>query len=192
MTDFVTFDPSWRPPVLETERLVLRPYTEADAPILFPLVSNPNTTRFTLWEHHKSIDDTLTFVRDYALGRYAEGVPEPLAICLNSEPAKPIGSCGCFWASCPHRTMEIGYWLAEPYWGRGIIVEAVRELVRYSFATMKPQRIQARVIDGNAASNRVLEKLGFRFEGTHRSAILRRGRFEDVHFFAMLNDESGA
>jgi NitT/TauT family transport system substrate-binding protein len=71
------------------------------------------------------------------------------------------------------------------------MVEACRELVRYSFETMKPQRIQARVIDGNAASIRVLEKLGFRFEGTLRSAILRRGRFEDVHFFASLQDEYG-
>ncbi|MFO0801687.1 MAG: GNAT family N-acetyltransferase [Gemmataceae bacterium] len=186
MTDFVKFDPAWRPPTLHTERLMLRPYCEADAPLLFPLVSNPNTTRFTLWEHHKTLDDTRVFVRDYALGRYAEGVPEPLAICIKEQ---PIGSCGSFWASYPHRTMEIGYWLAEPYWGRGIIVEAVRELVRYSFDSLKPKRIQARVIEGNAASIRVLEKLGFRFEGTHRSAILRRGRHEDVHYFAKLMGE---
>jgi ribosomal-protein-alanine N-acetyltransferase len=186
MTDFVTFHPAWQPPVLETDRLVLRPYTEADAPRLFPFTSNPNTTRYTLWEHHKSIDDTLVFVRDYALGRYAEGVPEPLAICFKEDPEQPIGSCGCFWASCPHRTMEIGYWLAEPFWGRGITVEAVRELVRYSFETLKPQRIQARVIEGNAASVRVLEKLGFALEGTLRSAILRRGKFDDVHFYSAL------
>jgi ribosomal-protein-alanine N-acetyltransferase len=186
MTDFVTFDSSWRPPVLETERLVVRPYTEADAPRLFPLASNPNTTRFTLWEHHKTIADTLIFARDYASSRYAEGVPEPMAICFKDDPEQPIGSCGIFMASAPHHTMELGYWLSEQQWGKGIVVEAARELVRWTFETMKPKRIQARVIDGNAASARVLEKLGFQFEGTLRAAVLRRGNFEDVHFFATV------
>ena len=186
MTNFVRFDSNWRPPVLETERLVLRPYSEADAPRLHPLVSNPNTTRFTLWEHHKTLEETRQFVHDYALCRYAECVPEPMAVCSNEEPLQPIGSCGCFWASCPHQTMEIGYWLAEPYWGRGITVEACRTLIEYAFATYQPRRIQARVIAGNDASVRVLEKLGFVFEGTLRSAILRRGQFEDVMMFAVV------
>jgi len=190
MTDFVSFNPEWRPPVLETDRLVVRPYTEADAPHLFPLASNPNSTKYTLWEHHKSINDTLNFVRDYATARYSEGVPEPMAISFKDDPErKPIGSCGCFWASHPNRTMELGYWLAEPYWGRGIVVEACRALVGYVFTAIQPQRIQARVIEGNPASVRVLDKLGFRFEGTLRSAILRRGNFEDVHIFAMLTGE---
>ena len=185
----VAFNPNWRPPILETERLIVRPYEEADAPLLFPLVSNPNSTRFTLWEHHKSIDDTLNFVRDYARARYAEGVPEPMAIAWKDDPTKPIGSVGCFWGSHPNRTMEIGYWLAEPFWGRGIMVEACRALVSYSFQAFEPERIQARVIEGNAASVRVLEKLGFRHEGTLRSAILRRGNFEDVLFFSVLKGE---
>jgi [ribosomal protein S5]-alanine N-acetyltransferase len=180
----------WRPPVLKTERLVLRPYEETDAALLFPLTSNPNSTRYTLWEHHRSIDDTLMFVRDYARSRYAEGVPEPLAIAFQDDPdRRPIGSAGCFWSSFPHRTAEIGYWLAEPHWGRGLIAEACWALVTYAFSMMGPERIQARVIAGNAASIRVLEKLGFQFEGTLRSAILRRGQFEDVHFFGMLKGD---
>jgi len=182
-----SLDLEWRPPILETGRLILRPYEEADAPRLFSLASNPIATRYTLWEHHKTIDDTLLFVRDYARSRYAEGVPEPLAISFKDDPERrPIGSAGCFWSSFPHRTAEIGYWLAEPYWGRGLIVEACRSLVTYAFAALAPERIQARVIEGNAASIRVLEKLGFRFEGTLRSAVLRRGQFENVHFFAVL------
>ena len=67
----VLFNPEWRPPILETDRLIVRPYEEADAPLLFPLVSNPNSTKYTLWEHHKTIDDTYFFVRDYARSRYA-------------------------------------------------------------------------------------------------------------------------
>jgi ribosomal-protein-alanine N-acetyltransferase len=190
MTGEVRFDPTWRPPILETERLVLRPYEESDAPLIFPLASNPNSTRFTLWEHHKSLDDSDTFTRDYARSRYAEGVPDPLAVCLKEDPErKPIGSVGCFWASAPNRCMELGYWLAEPYWGRGLIVEACRALVGYAFESLQPKRMQARVIAGNDASVRVLEKLGFRAEGVLRAALLRRGKFEDVHIFAMLREE---
>lgn len=181
--------PDWRPPVLTTPRLTLRPFTEADAEPLFELAKNPNVTRFTLWDHHKSLADTVAFVRDYALLRYREGMAEPYAIALNSDVAKPIGAGGCFWASQPNRTMELGYWVAEPYWGRGIAVEACRAVVSYAFAAMQPERIQARVIVGNDASRRVLDKLGFRCEGMFRSALWRRERFEDVMIYAMLRED---
>ena len=182
------FTPDWRPPTLETDRLVLRPFEEADARPLFPHAANPTATRFTLWEHHKSLDDTMQFVRDYARCRYLEGVPEPLAVCVKPGRA-PVGSVGCFWVSQPNRTMELGYWLAEPYWGMGYAAEACRAVVDHAFAACKPERMQARVIAGNAASVRVLEKLGFRHEGTLRSSLLRRGHFEDVLFFSRLRTD---
>lgn len=183
------FDLHWRPPILLTARLALRPYEEADAPLLYPHASNPNSTRFTLWEHHRSLDDTYSFTRDHALSRYAEGVPEPMAIAWKDDPRQPIGSSGCYWAAEPHRCMELGYWLAEPFWGRGIVVEACRKLLEYVFAEFAPRRIQARVIEGNAASIRVLEKIGFQQDGFLRSALFRRGRFENVHLFSMLDED---
>ncbi len=178
----------WRPPTLSTERLTLRAFTEADAPALFEHAKNPNVTRFTLWDAHKSIDDTLAFVRDYALCRYLEGTAEPYAITVNPDP-RPVGACGCFWAAKPHLTMELGYWLAEPFWGKGITVEACRAVLKFAFAEFVPERIQARVIDGNDASVRVLAKLGFRDEGTLRRSLLRRGKFEDVRIFSVLRGE---
>jgi ribosomal-protein-alanine N-acetyltransferase len=181
--------PDWRPPILTTPRLTLRPFVEADAEPLFTHASNPNATRFTLWEHHKSTADTLAFVRDYAQQRYREGVAEPYAITLTPDLANPVGSCGCFWSSQPNKVMELGYWLAEPFWGRGIAVEACRAVLNHAFREITPERIQARVIAGNAASVRVLEKLGFQYEGTLRRAILRRGKHEDMMIYAMLPEE---
>lgn len=180
--------PDWRPPTLATPRLVLRPFADADADPLFPLAANPNVTRFTLWEAHRTADDTLVFVGDYARSRYAEGVPEPLAVCLKDDPT-PVGAVGVFWASQPNRTMELGYWLGEPFWGRGYTAEACRAVLDHAFATYAPTRIQARVIAGNDASARVLAKLGFREEGTLRSALVRRGKVEDVRMFARLKTE---
>lgn len=180
----------WRPPPLATARLVLRPFEEADAAPLFPLAANPHVTRFTLWEHHLTVADTRVFVVDYARSRYAEGVPEPYAICLKSDPRGwPIGSVGVFWASEPNRTMELGYWVGEPFWGQGFAAEACRAVVGHAFAAHAPERIQARVIAGNAPSSRVLEKLGFRYEGTLRAALTRRGRQEDVLMYAALKAE---
>jgi [ribosomal protein S5]-alanine N-acetyltransferase len=180
--------PDWRPPILNTPRLTLRPFTEADAETLFPLANNPNVTRFTLWDYHKTVEETIAFVRDYALLRYREGTTEPYAITLVPDP-RPIGACGCFWASQPNRTMELGYWVAEAFWGKGIAVEASRACVERAFQDTEARRMQARVIAGNAASCRVLEKLGFRYEGTHREALFRRGNFEDVMIYAVLREE---
>jgi ribosomal-protein-alanine N-acetyltransferase len=180
--------PDWRPPTLSTPRLILRPFTEADAEPLFEHARNPNVTRYTLWEAHRGVAETLTFVRDYAILRYREGMAEPYAITLTSDP-KPIGSCGCFWASRPNLSMELGYWLAEPFWGRGLAAEACRALLNHVFWEYAPKRLQARVIAGNSASARVLGKLGFQFEGTLRAGLFRREQFEDLHIYSLLREE---
>lgn len=180
--------PEWRPPTLITPRLKLRAFCEADAASLFECARNPNVARFTLWDAHRSISESLAFVRDYAPLRYREGMPEPYAITLAPDQT-PIGSCGCFWASKPNHSMELGYWVGEPFWGKGIVVEACRVLLAHIFREYQPTRIQARVISGNAASSRVLTKLGFQFEGTLRSALFRRNRFEDLLIYSLLRDE---
>lgn len=183
--------PDWRPPTLTTERLTLRAFEEFDAGPMFELARNPNVTRYTLWDHHKSLADSVAFVSDYARLRYREGVLEPYAITLKKG-GRLVGVGGCFWASEPHRTMELGYWVAEPYWGRGIAAEASRALIDLTFRLAEPVRLQGRVIVGNAASVRVLEKLNFRYEGTLRASLLRRGNFEDVMMFSILRSEWAA
>lgn len=178
----------WRPPTLTTPRLVLRPFTEADAAPLFEYACNPNVTRFTLWDAHRTISETLSFVGDYALLRYREGMPEPYAISLTPD-STPIGSCGCFWTSFANHEMELGYWIGEPYWGKGLAAEACRVLVEHVFREFCVERLQARVIAGNIASSRVLGKLGFRFEGRLRSALFRRDKFEDLLIYSLLRDD---
>lgn len=181
-------DPGWRPPVLETARLRLRPFELADVPALFELARNPNVSRFTLWDAHRTIDDSRMFVEDYARGRYLEGVPEPYAIVLKST-GELVGAAGCRWASQNDRCMELGYWIAEPFWGRGFAAEAARRLVAYVFAEFPVERVQAHFMEGNDASGRVLEKAGLRFEGVRRRALFHRGRFWDLHFYAALRGE---
>lgn len=180
-------DPAWRPPVLESARLRLRPFEPADAPALFALASNPAVTRFTLWDAHRTIDDSVGFISDYAANMYLEGVPEPYAVELID--GALIGAAGCRWASQKDRCMELGYWLGEPFWGRGLATEAAQKLVGHVFAAYPAERVQAHFIDGNTGSGRVLEKIGMRFEGIRRNGLFHRDKFWDLHGYALLRGD---
>ncbi len=84
---------------------------------------------------------------------------------------------------------EVGYWLGEPYWGRGIISDALPVLVRYIFQNFQVNRLYACVLAGNDASMRVLEKAGFRHEAIHRKATVKNNQYLDEHLFALLREE---
>jgi ribosomal-protein-alanine N-acetyltransferase len=180
----------WKPRTLETERLILRPLDENDAGDVFLYACNPNLTRHTLFSNHETLDDTLFFLRDYRLSRYANGEPDPLGIVLRTDPTHSvIGAIGCHWISRPDAVMEMGYALAEPYWGRGLIAEAGRAMIDYVFQTFAVERLQARVFDGNAASGRVAEKMGMKLEGTLRSYLLVKGKRRDVDMYSILRSD---
>jgi ribosomal-protein-alanine N-acetyltransferase len=181
-------DSTWRPPELETPRLRLRAFEDADAAALLEIASNPNVTRYTLWDAHKSIDDCHTFLSDYAAANYLIGVPDPYAIVLK-EIGRLIGAVGAHWASEKNKCLEFGFWIAEPYWGRGLTAEAARALLNYLFVAYDVERVQAHCMAENVTSARVLEKLGLRYEGTHRSALFHRGRFWDLRMYATLRNE---
>jgi len=84
------------------------------------------------------------------------------------------------------RSAEIGYWLGEPFWGRGIATEALRAVTEYAFATFDIIRLEAGVFDWNPASARVLEKAGYALEGRLRQAVIKGGRVGDRLIYARL------
>jgi [ribosomal protein S5]-alanine N-acetyltransferase len=181
---------NWLPPAFETDRLRIRPLTEDDAADVFAYASNPAMTRFTCWETHRTIDDSVALCRDYAKSRYLVQEPDPLAVILKGDPGQLVcGTIGAFWASQPNGVMECGYSLAEHLWGRGIAVEAMRPLIDYCFREYAIDRLQARVFVGNVASERVLEKLGFHKEGVLRSVVARRMTRHDLTYYSMLRPE---
>ena len=107
------------------------------------------------------------------------------AIEINGE---TVGSIGIFPQSDLHKkSAEIGYWLAEEYWGQGIIPKAIEEIVEYGFQTFDIVRIYARPFSTNLKSQRVLEKAGFVFEARLKKAIFKNGEFMDELIYTKLN-----
>jgi RimJ/RimL family protein N-acetyltransferase len=98
-----------------------------------------------------------------------------------------IGGCGFdgFQVGKSHRA-EVGYWLAKPHWGRGIMTAVVQQVCRHAFDEFGPAKITAHVFVHNPASARVLEKCGFQEEGFLRKHFLKDGQFVDARLFGLL------
>ena len=87
------------------------------------------------------------------------------------------------------RTAEIGYWLGEPHWGKGIATDAVRAVVKYAFAEFELTRVEAHVFEWNPASCRVLEKAGFKQEGRLRKRVTKDGKTIDEFLYALVRGD---
>ena len=100
---------------------------------------------------------------------------------------KVIGSIGVFRQGNIHRqTAELGYYISEEYWGRGIMTEAVKQICEYVFNKSDIIRIYAEPFAYNAASCRVLEKAGFQYEGTLRNNAVKNGKVIDMKMYSLL------
>ncbi len=103
---------------------------------------------------------------------------------------KVVGSIGAFRQGNIHRrTAELGYYIAEEYWGRGIMTEAVKQICEYVFDKSDIIRIYAEPFAYNTASCRVLEKAGFQYEGTLRSNAVKNGKVIDMKMYSLLKME---
>lgn len=101
-----------------------------------------------------------------------------------------IGSIGVFRQSNIHRqTAELGYYIAERYWGKGITTEAIKQICKYVFSKSDIIRIYAEPFAYNTASCRVLEKAGFQFEGTLRNNAVKNGKVIDMKMYSLLKEE---
>ena len=103
---------------------------------------------------------------------------------------KAIGSIGVFRQQNIHRqTAEMGYYIAEEYWGKGIMTEAVKQICEYVFEHSDIIRIYAEPFSCNMGSCRVLEKAGFQYEGTLRNNAIKNGKVMDMKMYALIREE---
>lgn len=173
-------------PPLETKRLLLRKLTLDDANDMFEYACEPDITKYVPWEYHKSIEDTLTFLRT-VMKKYEENIGADWGIVLK-ESNKLIGTIGVR-LSPENARAEIGYALSKNYWNKGITIEAMNEIIRFGFNKMDLNRIEARAQVKNVASQRVMIKAGMTYEGTIREESFAKGEYHDFMLFSILRKE---
>jgi ribosomal-protein-alanine N-acetyltransferase len=173
-------------PDLETERLLLRKMRMEDAEDLFAYGSDPEVSQRTSWQPHRSIEDSRAFLAGVLEG-YAKGTSGAWGMEHRADHAF-IGTCGISWVP-RHARGELGYAMARPYWGQGLMTEAVRAVIAFGFERMALNRIEARCIVANIGSARVMEKNGMRLEGVIRQQVFAKGAFHDLKLYSILRRE---
>jgi [ribosomal protein S5]-alanine N-acetyltransferase len=176
-------------PVLKTERLLLRQILPDDIHNIFKGLSHPQVIKHFAISFH-TLEATQEQMDWYA-GMVSNDTGRCWAIC-SADNSIFYGVCTLnFWKK-EHRKAETGYWIFPEYWGIGITVEAMTKVVNYGFDEMGLHRISAEVEDDNAASKSVLQKLGFKQEGTMRECEIKDGRFINLEIYALLKKEAGS
>lgn len=172
-------------PVLETQRLILRRLTTADADVVFKLRSDPETMRFVPRPLAKSVDDAFGHIA-LIEEKIEANTGINWAISLK-ESSVMIGIIGNFRIEIENYRAEIGYMLLPEFTKQGIASEAVAAVVKYGFEDMKLHSIEAVIDPANTASGRVLEKNGFIKEAHLRENIFYEGKFLDTVIYSVLN-----
>lgn len=169
---------------LETPRLILRPWRAADADDLYEYARDPRVGPIAGWPVHGDRAESLRVIETVF------AAPHVFAMELR-EGGKVVGSVGY---TDSHRTElpgpddEIGYCLNPAYWGRGLMPEAVREVLRYGFEDLGLAAAWCNHYEGNAKSRRVIEKCGFLYRFSQETDVPLMGERRMTHFYALTKD----
>ena len=152
-----------KPMILKTRRLLFRPWDESDAPALFKYASDPDVGPRAGWPPHQSIEESETIIRDVFSSRHTWAL-------VLKKTGEPIGCMGyyTYWESnikIGENDAEIGYWIAKPYWNKGLCTEALKAMVKWCFEEEGFDKLWSDFFVDNPASGRVMEKCGFKDTG---------------------------
>ena len=172
-------------PLLETENLILRDLRPDDAAALFRIFSDDQVTRYYDLDTFTDISAARELI-DRFNRRFLNQIGIRWGIAHRSHPDSLLGTCGYnVWIQSSRRAV-IGYDLARSYWRRGIMSEALEKVIRFGFAEMSLNRIEAVVFLENTASHRLLAKLAFQEEGVLREYEYLKGSFVDMMMHSLL------
>ncbi|MGD8305619.1 MAG: GNAT family protein [Ignavibacteria bacterium] len=175
-------------PIFETERLVLGELNESDIELVFEFNSNLEAIEYVArdpWTDIEQAKERMNFFID----AYHKKEAIWWSIKLKSE-NKVIGYCGLFNIEKEHNKVEIGYGLLPGNYGKGLMTEAIKEIVDFAVNKLKLHRIYGIVVPGNTASEKILENFGFKREGVLKDYSYARKKYFDMGMFALINENS--
>lgn len=171
-------------PVLETERLRIRPVTMADTDDLFAVFSSPRVMRYWSSPAMRERAEAVAYIQSI-FDFFTERSLFQWGIALRADD-RLIGTCTLFALDATHRRCEIGYALHDAHWRRGIMSEVLTRLFDFAFDELRIHRIEADVDPRNDASMGLLERLGFRREGYLRERWFVNDEIQDAAFLGLL------
>ena len=147
----------------ETDRILLRPWLESDAPTLYKYASDPDVGPRAGWPPHKSVEESREVIKNFFSNEYTWAIEL-------KETSEIIGCIGYLPSNISNLKInddecEIGYWVAKPYWGKGICTEALRLVIDYCFNVKNFTTLWGDYFPENPASGKVMEKCGFKDTG---------------------------
>jgi len=172
---------------LVTVRMLLRPLRSDDASAVFNYAHDPEVTRYTQWDAHRTIEDSRRFI-EQTIAAHQRGENAELAIELKSD-KKVIGTCGLINISADHCRGELVFAMAKENWGGGIMGEALKAMLAFGYGALQLNRIFAKVDPDNMKTILVLKRATWQFEGTLRQEVKVRGTFRDVKLYSLLKRE---
>lgn len=174
--------------ILTTERLLLRPFRESDAEEVFEnWAHDPEVTKYLTWTPHKSVEETRDVLKAWE-AQYQSPDTYHWAIAFGGELIGDITLlCVTEWLE----TGTVGYCMMKKFWGKGIMTEAFREVLRFAFEEVELRRVQGAHAKANVGSSRVMEKCGLRYEGMRREGfrLLSTGEWIDIVDRAILRSD---
>jgi ribosomal-protein-alanine N-acetyltransferase len=174
---------------IDGDKINLRQISKSDAMSIYRYARDEAISRYTFIPHPYRLDDAYEFIKlTHSARRRKSGYHFGVETKDNGQ---IIGMVGLIAVNHARRNGEIGYWLAKPFWGQGLMAEAIKLMLRFCFVELKLHRVQAHVFPANKASLRLLEKAGFTREGLIREAFLKNGEYVDCYVYSILEDDWG-
>ncbi|NMB38908.1 MAG: GNAT family N-acetyltransferase [Firmicutes bacterium] len=167
---------------LESERLLLRPFSLDDAEDMYAYASDPIVTKYLTWQPHINIAQTRKVLNDFFINK-----PGIYAIVLKQE-QRCIG-CIHIRIDDRHDKASFGYVLNRDYWNHGYMTEALDQILELAFNKLKLNRVESTHYARNERSGRVMQKAGMYYEGVGRQEVKIKGTYYDVVHYAILRNE---
>ena len=174
---------------LETDRLILRRYIDADAAAMYKnWASDKEVTKFLMWQAHASQTVSESVIQDW-IKQYANKNYYNWAIILKDNGAEPIGNIAVVDMKEETSMAHIGYCLGRPWWHKGITSEALKAVMDFLFDSVNVNRSELRHDPRNPNSGKVMKKCGMKYEGTLRSSDWNNQGICDACYYALLKSE---
>jgi len=173
-------------PTLETDRLQLRKILPCDAEDMYRYSKNPETSKYLLWEPHRSIDYTKAHIH-YLQKLYQEARFFDWAL-IEKKSGRMIGTCGFTEIYEKKRSAEVGYVISPDFHRQGFAPEALKRIMDYGFFVLKLRSLSGRFMEDNEASRKVLLRMGFSPNDGEKEYFYKRGKKQQILTYTILRE----